>query len=71
MEEEILDCILNEMDLTPGNIVNMRKAFVLEEIFTDLTSTQKKKEALLAIAKREVILKEKYQTILGFKQTAI
>jgi len=71
MEEEILDSILNEIDLTPGNIVNMRKAFVLEEIFSDLTSTQKKKEALLAIAKREVILKEKYQPILGFKQTAI
>ncbi len=56
LDATLIDEILSEFDLTPGNIVNIKKAFSLESIFNNYTNQNQIKQALLEITKRELIL---------------
>lgn len=53
-------------ELTPGNIVNIKKAFVLESIFTEFSTEEEKKNILLDLVKRELILQKSNRTPIGF-----
>lgn len=69
--KDINPSILEEIgvaaDLTPGNIVNIKKAYVLESIFTDFATEDEKKNILLDLVNRELILQKSNRTPIGFK----
>ena len=53
-------------ELTPGNIVNIRKAYVLESIFKDFNTENEKKGLLTDLVNRELILKQPTRNPIGF-----
>ncbi|MFM2393312.1 MAG: hypothetical protein RLZZ546_1294 [Bacteroidota bacterium] len=69
--KDINPSILEEIgiaaDLTPGNIVNIKKAYVLESIFIDFATEDEKKNILLDLVNRELILQKSNRTPIGFK----
>jgi SpoVK/Ycf46/Vps4 family AAA+-type ATPase len=69
IDEQIIDEILSEVDLNPGNMVNMKKAYLLESIFAkEKTSSEQIKSSLLEIAKREIMVGGgQHKQVLGFK----
>jgi hypothetical protein len=67
-EPTILEEVATVADLTPGNIVNIRKAYVLESIFKDIEKEEDKKLILTDLIKREVILQKSNRSPSGFLQ---
>jgi len=65
-EPEILEEIATSAELTPGNIVNIRKAYVLESIFNDYNTETDKKTILSELVNRELILKKSNRNPIGF-----
>ena len=55
-------------ELTPGNIVNIRKAYVLESIFKEFNSENEKKSILSELVDRELILQKSSRKPIGFLQ---
>lgn len=64
----ILEEVGTAAELTPGNIVNIKKAYVLESIFNDFTTEEDKKRILLDLVSRELILQKSNRTPIGFVQ---
>jgi hypothetical protein len=64
----ILEEVGTTAELTPGNIVNIKKAYVLESIFNEFTTEEDKKNILLDLVKRELILQKSNRTPIGFVQ---
>ena len=64
----ILEEVGTAADLTPGNIVNIKKAYVLESIFNDFSTEEDKKNILLDLVNRELILQKSNRTPIGFVQ---
>ena len=64
----ILEEVASVADLTPGNIVNIRKAYVLESIFKDIEKEEDKKLILTDLINREVILQKSNRSPIGFIQ---
>jgi hypothetical protein len=58
--------VASDVELTPGNIVNIRKAFVLESIFKEFNSEEDKKTLLSDLVNRELILKKSNRNPIGF-----
>ena len=67
-EPTILEEVATVADLTPGNIVNIRKAYVLESIFKDIEKEEDKKLILTDLINREVILQKSSRSPIGFLQ---
>lgn len=67
-EPTILEEVASVADLTPGNIVNIRKAYVLESIFKDIEKEEDKKLILTDLINREVILQKSSRSPIGFLQ---
>jgi hypothetical protein len=67
-EPTILEEVASVADLTPGNIVNIRKAYVLESIFKDIEKEEDKKLILTDLINREVILQKTSRSPIGFLQ---
>jgi hypothetical protein len=67
-ESTILEEVASVADLTPGNIVNIRKAYVLESIFKDIEKEEDKKLILTDLINREVILQKSSRSPIGFLQ---
>lgn len=67
-EPAILEEVASVADLTPGNIVNIRKAYVLESIFKDIEKEEDKKLILTDLVNREVILQKSNRSPIGFLQ---
>lgn len=67
-EPAILEEVATVADLTPGNIVNIRKAYVLESIFKDIEKEEDKKLILTDLVNREVILQKSNRSPIGFLQ---
>jgi hypothetical protein len=67
-EPAILEEVATVADLTPGNIVNIRKAYVLESIFKDIKKEEDKKMILTDLVNREVILQKSSRSPIGFLQ---
>ncbi len=67
-EPAILEEVATVADLTPGNIVNIRKAYVLESIFKDIEKEEDKKMMLTDLVNREVILQKSTRSPIGFIQ---
>ena len=67
-EPTILEEVATVADLTPGNIVNIRKAYVLESIFKDIEKEEDKKLILTDLINREVILQKTSRSPIGFLQ---
>jgi hypothetical protein len=67
-EPSILEEVATVADLTPGNIVNIRKAYVLESIFKDIEKEEDKKLILTDLINREVILQKSSRSPIGFLQ---
>jgi hypothetical protein len=65
-EPQILEEVASDVELTPGNIVNIRKAFVLESIFKEFNSEEDKKTLLSDLVNRELILKKSNRNPIGF-----
>ena len=65
-EPQMLEEVASDVELTPGNIVNIRKAFVLESIFKELNSEEDKKTLLSDLVNRELILKKSNRNPIGF-----
>ena len=65
---EILEEVASIGDLTPGNIVNIRKAYILESIFKDFESENDKKKVLTDLVSRELILQKSNRKPIGFIQ---
>lgn len=65
---EILEEVASNADLTPGNIVNIRKAYVLESIFKEFKSEEDKKTILSDLVGRELILQKSNRNPIGFMQ---
>ncbi len=65
-EPTILEEVASVADLTPGNIVNIRKAYVLESIFKDIEKEEDKKLILTDLINREVILQKSSRSPIGF-----
>jgi len=65
---EVLEEVASNGDLTPGNIVNIRKAYVLESIFKDFESENDKKKVLTDLVSRELILQKSNRKPIGFIQ---
>lgn len=62
----ILEEVGTVAELTPGNIVNIKKAYVLESIFTEFNTEIEKKNILLDLVSRELILQKSNRTPIGF-----
>jgi hypothetical protein len=67
-EPSILEEVATVADLTPGNIVNIRKAYILESIFKDIEKEEDKKLILTDLINREVILQKSSRSPIGFLQ---
>ena len=67
-EPQVLEEIATSAELTPGNIVNIRKAYVLESIFKEFNSESEKKGLLSDLVNRELILKQSNRKPIGFIQ---
>ena len=65
---EILEEVASIGDLTPGNIVNIRKAYILESIFKEFNSEEDKKTILSDLVGRELILQKSNRKPIGFIQ---
>ena len=65
---EVLEEVASNADLTPGNIVNIRKAYVLESIFKEFNSEEDKKTILSDLVSRELILQKSNRKPIGFIQ---
>ena len=65
-EPQMLEEVASDVELTPGNIVNIRKAFVLESIFKEFNSEDDKKTLLSDLVNRELILKKSNRNPIGF-----
>jgi SpoVK/Ycf46/Vps4 family AAA+-type ATPase len=65
-ELQMLEEVASDVELTPGNIVNIRKAFVLESIFKEFNSEDDKKTLLSDLVNRELILKKSNRNPIGF-----
>lgn len=65
-EPEILEEVASNAELTPGNIVNIRKAYVLESIYNDFDTDDKRKSVLSDLINREVILQKSNRNPIGF-----
>ena len=65
-EPKVLEEIATSVELTPGNIVNIRKAYVLESIFNDYNTEADRKTILSELVNRELILKQSYRNPIGF-----
>jgi len=65
---EVLEEVASNADLTPGNIVNIRKAYVLESIFKEFNSEEDKKTILSDLVSRELILQKSNRNPIGFLQ---
>lgn len=65
---EVLEEVASNGDLTPGNIVNIRKAYVLESIFKEFNSEEDKKTILTDLVGRELILQKSNRKPIGFIQ---
>jgi hypothetical protein len=65
-ESTILEEAASKADLTPGNIVNIRKAYVLESIYKEFDTDEKKKSILSDLINREVILQKPNRNPIGF-----
>ncbi len=65
-EPEILEEVASNAELTPGNIVNIRKAYVLETIYNDFDTEDKRKSVLSDLINREVILQKTNRNPIGF-----
>ncbi len=65
-EPSILEEVATVADLTPGNIVNIRKAYVLESIFKEIEKEEDKKLILTDLINREVILQKSSRSPIGF-----
>lgn len=63
---EVLEEVASDAELTPGNIVNIRKAYVLESIFKDFNTENEKKGLLTDLVNRELILKKPARNPIGF-----
>ena len=67
-EPQVLEEIATSAELTPGNIVNIRKAYVLESIFNEYNSDAERKTILSQLVDRELILKKTNRNPIGFNQ---
>ena len=65
---EVLEEVASIGDLTPGNIVNIRKAYILESIFKEFNSEEDKKTILSDLVGRELILQKSNRKPIGFIQ---
>ncbi len=65
-ELQMLEEVASDVELTPGNIVNIRKAYVLESIFKEFNSEEDKKTLLSDLVNRELILKKSNRNPIGF-----
>jgi hypothetical protein len=65
-ESTILEEAASKADLTPGNIVNIRKAYVLESIYKEFDTDEKRKSILSDLINREVILQQPNRNPIGF-----
>lgn len=65
-DPSILEEVGTAAELTPGNIVNIKKAYVLESIFTEFNTEIEKKNILLDLVSRELILQKSNRTPIGF-----
>jgi hypothetical protein len=65
-EPQMLEEVASDVELTPGNIVNIRKAYVLESIFKEFNSEEDKKTLLSDLVNRELILKKSNRNPIGF-----
>ena len=65
---EILEEVVSNADLTPGNIVNIRKAYILESIFKDFETENDKKKVLTELVSRELLLQKSNRNPIGFLQ---
>jgi hypothetical protein len=65
-ESNILEEAASKAELTPGNIVNIRKAYVLESIYKDFDTDEKRKSVLSDLINREVILQKSNRNLIGF-----
>jgi len=63
-----LEQVAANAELTPGNIVNIRKAYVLESIFKEFNSENEKKSILSELVDRELILQKSSRKQIGFLQ---
>ena len=67
-EPQVLEEIATSAELTPGNIVNIRKAYVLESIFNEYNTEADRKNILTQLVDRELILKKSNRNPIGFIQ---
>jgi SpoVK/Ycf46/Vps4 family AAA+-type ATPase len=67
-EPQVLEEIATSAELTPGNIVNIRKAYVLESIFNEYNTEEDRKNILSQLVDRELILKKSNRNPIGFIQ---
>lgn len=65
-ETSVLEEVASKVELTPGNIVNIRKAYVLESIFNDYTTLEDRKSILNDLIGRELILQKSNRNPIGF-----
>jgi len=65
---DVLEEVASNAELTPGNIVNIRKAYVLESIFKEFNTENEKKGLLTDLVDRELILKQPNRNPIGFNQ---
>jgi len=65
---EVLEEVASNAELTPGNIVNIRKAYLLESIFKDFNTENEKKGLLSDLVGRELILQKSTRNPIGFVQ---
>ena len=63
---DVLEEVASNAELTPGNIVNIRKAYVLESIFKDFNTENEKKGLLSDLVDRELILQKSNRNPIGF-----
>jgi len=63
---DVLEEVASNAELTPGNIVNIRKAYVLESIFKEFNTENEKKGLLTDLVDRELILKQPNRNPIGF-----
>ena len=68
---DVLEEVASNAELTPGNIVNIRKAYVLESIFKDFNTENEKKGLLSDLVDRELILKQPNRNPIGFTYKTI
>lgn len=65
-ETSVLEEVASKVELTPGNIVNIRKAYVLESIFNDYATLEDRKSILNDLIGRELILQKSNRNSIGF-----